>query len=85
LAALESPRCLYQLYYQQSRGPTSIQSDGKIIQLPTPSLSLAFDDTTLESVHQAWQIAIGINTKDRDEDYMVFSDREGGEQYDDDE
>jgi RAB protein geranylgeranyltransferase component A len=84
LAALESPQCLYQLYYQQSRGPTSIQTNGKIVQLPTPSLSLAFDDSTLESVHHAWKTAMGISEEDTGEDYMVFPDREGAEAYDDD-
>jgi RAB protein geranylgeranyltransferase component A len=85
LTALESPQCLYQLYYQQSRGSTSAQSKGTVVRLPTPSLNLAFDDSTLESVHEAWKMVAGVKSEDMDEEYMVFPDREGGEQYDEDE
>lgn len=85
LTALESPQCLYQLYYQQSHGSTSIQSKGTLVHLPAPSLNLAFDDSTLESIHEAWKMVMDGKREDIDEEYMVFADREGGEQYDDDE
>ena len=79
------PKSLYQLYYQQSRGSTATQTDGKIVQLPAPSLSLAFDDATLESVREAWKVAVGSAAEDTETQYMVFADREPADDYDDDE
>lgn len=88
LAALTSgdqtPSPLYQLYYQQVRGSKEIQTDGKIVQLPAPSLSLAFDDSTLESVRQVWKTAMESASEELEAEYMVFPDREGADAYDDD-
>lgn len=80
----DPPRCLFQLYYQQSRGSGAIQLDNKVAQLPSPSLNLAFDDSVLESVHQAWKMAMGPASEEAEAEYMVFPDREGAGQYGDD-
>jgi hypothetical protein len=77
----ETPSCLYQLYYQQSRGSSATKTDGKVLQLPAPSLGLAFDDSTLESVREAWKAVMGSEVEDSE--YMVFSDREPADAYDD--
>jgi hypothetical protein len=79
----QTPECLYQLYYQQSRGSTELKIDGKILQLPAPSLTLAFDDSTLQSVRQAWKVAMGPAADEPETEYMVFPDREGADEYDD--
>ncbi|KAB5528825.1 GDP dissociation inhibitor-domain-containing protein [Coniochaeta sp. 2T2.1] len=79
----EGPKCLYQLYYQQSRGSTAIRTDGKVVHLPAPSLGLAFDDSTLDSVRQAWKTVMGADAEDPDTEYMVFSDREPADAYND--
>jgi hypothetical protein len=77
----DAPACLYQLHYQQSRGSSTCKADGSVIQLPAPSLNLAFDDSVLDTVRQAWKTAMGSEVDDQD--YMVFSDREPADAYDD--
>jgi hypothetical protein len=79
----EIPKSLYQLYYQQLRGPTALKRDGNILQLPAPSLSLAFDDSTLESVREAWKVAMGPTAEEPETEYMVFTDREPTDDYGD--
>ncbi|KAB5517359.1 GDP dissociation inhibitor-domain-containing protein [Coniochaeta sp. 2T2.1] len=78
----EAPKCLYQLEYQQSRGSTATKTDGKVLHLPAPSLGLAFDDSTLDSVRQAWKTVMGAEAEGPDMEYMVFSDREPADAYD---
>ena len=77
----EAPKCLYQLYYQQSRGSSATDTDGHVLELPAPSLSLTFDDSVLETVREAWKAVMGSEAEDQD--YMVFSDREPADAYDD--
>lgn len=79
----DNPKCLYQLFYKQSRGSTAIKTNSKIVQLPAPSLDLAFDDSVLESVHEAWKVAVGPAAEDPETEYMVFADREPADDYDD--
>lgn len=79
----ETPKCLYQLYYQQSRGATATRAEGNVLQLPAPSLSLAFDDATLEPVREAWRVATGPAAEGAETEYMVFADREPVGEYDD--
>lgn len=57
-------------------------TDGNVVQLPAPSLSLTFDDSVLETVRQAWKQVIGSEAEDQE--YMVFSDREPADAYDED-
>ena len=83
-ASNEASRCIYQLYYEQSRGSTASQTDGKVLQLPAPALGLAFDDSVLDSVRQAWKLVMGPEAEDLETEYMVFSDREPADAYDDD-
>jgi hypothetical protein len=45
--------------------------------MPRPSVNLAFDDSTLEPVRKAWQMALGAAAEEADAEYMVFTDREG--------
>lgn len=78
-----APKCLYQLYYQQSRGLAAMKTDGNTLHLPAPSLSLAFDDSTLESVREAWKVVMGPAAGDSETEYMVFADREPADDYDD--
>jgi hypothetical protein len=69
---------LYQLYYEQSRETSSLESRGLILSLPLPSCSLAFDDSTLEPIKAAWKWVMRTDEgADGEAEYMVFSDREG--------
>ncbi|KAJ9155565.1 Rab proteins geranylgeranyltransferase [Pleurostoma richardsiae] len=73
----QTPPCLYQLYYEQAAGRSEPRIDGSIFQMPRPSVNLAFDDSTLEPVRKAWQMAFGAAAEEADAEYMVFTDREG--------
>ncbi|KAL4805808.1 hypothetical protein BDV18DRAFT_13358 [Aspergillus unguis] len=53
---------------------------GNIIKFPPPSLDLAFDDSTLDLVKDAWAIVMGDEAST--DEFMKFEDRES---YDDDE
>ena len=80
LAALstdQTPTCLYQLYYEQAIGKSEPHVDGQIFEFPPPSVSLAFDDSTLEPILQAWKMAMGAAADDPEVEYMTFTDREG--------
>jgi hypothetical protein len=79
----ESPKCLYRLYYQQARGASACTIEGNTLQLPAPSLSLSFDDLSLEPVRQAWTKVMSTEAEDPETEYMVFSDREPADAYDD--
>ncbi|KAL4890717.1 GDP dissociation inhibitor [Aspergillus ambiguus] len=48
-----------------------------ILSFPAPSLDLAFDDSVLDTVKEAWQIVMG--NEGADHEYMVFEDRENPE------
>ncbi len=41
---------------------------------PSPTLDLAFDDSILEQVQEAWQ---KINAADPESNFMIFEDRQG--------
>lgn len=91
------PMCLYKLAYDQTASSresaatttsgTSGTSDAVIHKLPSPSLELAFRDDTLDHVRDAWRrvIARADGKTPNDEEYLNFEDREGAENYDDDE
>jgi hypothetical protein len=50
--------------------------------VPCSSLSLAFDDATLQSVRDAWD-ALRNGPEDNEAEYMKFDDREGQDDADD--
>ncbi|SCV36106.1 related to rab geranylgeranyl transferase component A [Fusarium fujikuroi] len=68
---------IYQVYYEQSGGLNSLSVDGDIATFSLPSLGLAFDDSILDSVHEAWKL-INAQSEGTSADYMQFEDREGG-------
>ncbi|KAF5612998.1 rab geranylgeranyl transferase component A [Fusarium subglutinans] len=67
---------IYQVYYEQSGGPQSLGVDRDIATFSLPSLGLAFDDSILESVHEAWKL-INAQSEGTSAEYMQFEDREG--------
>jgi hypothetical protein len=77
----QAPQVLYQLQYEQLVGSETIRTEGSIITLPAPSLSLSLEDSILEPVHEAWEKAMGNAAVEAE--YMAFPDREGA--MDDDE
>lgn len=78
----ETPRILYQLQYEQLSGPASLREEGLVTTFPASPLSLALDDSTLEPVHTAWKKVMGDAAVEGE--YMVFADREGALDDDDD-
>ncbi|KAF5242113.1 hypothetical protein FOXYS1_15375 [Fusarium oxysporum] len=68
---------IYQVYYEQSGGSNSLSVDRDIATFSLPSLGLAFDDSILDSVHEAWKL-INVDSEGTSADYMQFEDREGG-------
>lgn len=83
-----APPNLYQLYYEQRASKTSaaapLSGQGPIIDLPTPSVSLTFDDAILDPVQQVWRKAMGDAVDGEHLQYMVFADREGQNDEEDD-
>ncbi|KAK4200629.1 GDP dissociation inhibitor-domain-containing protein [Triangularia verruculosa] len=75
------PQCLYQLQYKQLRSSAQSQASGSIFDFAPPRPALAFDDSTLQSVHDAWKMVLGDDAIE--EEYLTFADREGA--MDDDE
>ncbi|KAI0839580.1 GDP dissociation inhibitor-domain-containing protein [Hypoxylon sp. FL0890] len=73
------PVCLYKLQYEQSLSPreSSRTTSGNIstFAFPSPSLNLAFDDSCLGAVEDAWKLVMGQDASENE--YMVFQDREG--------
>ncbi|KAF4345988.1 rab geranylgeranyl transferase component A [Fusarium beomiforme] len=69
---------IYQLYYEQSGGANSLTVDRDVATFSPMSLSLAFDDSTLDSVYEAWKL-VSAGLEDISAHYMKFEDREGGE------
>ncbi len=75
-----TPSCLYQLYYEQARGVPELRASGQIIDFPALPFDLAFNDSVLDAVHEAWRLVVGTATDDASGDndgFMVFADREG--------
>ncbi|RMJ10193.1 hypothetical protein CDV36_010191 [Fusarium kuroshium] len=73
----EVPPSIYQLYYEQSIGASTLNVDGSVATFSSSLSSLAFDDSLLDSVQQAWEIVTAGSGQDEVE-YMKFEDREGG-------
>jgi hypothetical protein len=69
------PKCLYQLYYEQSQGNGRTEAQGQAFVFPAPSAALSFQDSTLSAVREAWKLVMG--SASAEEEYMVFADREG--------
>ncbi|QPH04139.1 hypothetical protein C2857_000884 [Epichloe festucae Fl1] len=66
---------LWRLHYEQTCGTGSLIVEDNIVSFDRFTPDLAFNDTVLESVQQAWQVVAG---PDADNDsYMKFEDREG--------
>lgn len=77
----DKPQCIFQLAYEQSyQEEQALQVDGQVATFLAASVSLAFDDASLEPVREAWKL---VSNTSEDSEYMVFGDREG--QVDDDE
>jgi len=70
------PSSLYQLYYEQAVAPNEIRSTNRTFDFPAPSPDLAFSDSALAPVKEAWKLVMGGGDVDEDE-YMKFQDREG--------
>lgn len=67
---------LYSLYYEQGDGTNALSIDGNIATFSSTSKSLAFDDSILDSVYEAWKF-VSAGSEDAPE-YMMFEDREAG-------
>lgn len=77
------PQCLYELYYEQVGGSLETRVSDSIFEFPSSMLSLTFDDTIMSNVQLAWKKVMGDVGAETDE-YMVFPDRNGGMDADDD-
>ncbi|KAF7550668.1 hypothetical protein G7Z17_g5542 [Cylindrodendrum hubeiense] len=75
--ASSSPPCIYQLYYNQCTGTSSLVDDGNTATFPLPPVDLAFNDSVLDPVQEAWNMVLG-GSNDEGAEYMKFEDREGG-------
>ncbi|KAF1991670.1 hypothetical protein K402DRAFT_409784 [Aulographum hederae CBS 113979] len=80
------PSVLWSLRYQQrsgdsNGGQTVVNVKEQMVTFPLPSLDLAFDDSVIDRVKVAWQQIMGPDATG----FMVFKDREGvGEDDDED-
>ncbi|KAL2169689.1 hypothetical protein VTG60DRAFT_5742 [Thermothelomyces hinnuleus] len=77
----EAPQILFRLQYEQLAGADVTSIEGSVVTFPTPSPSLAFNDSVLEPVREAWTKVIGEAAAEAQ--YMVFEDREGAVDDDD--
>ncbi|KAK4235874.1 GDP dissociation inhibitor [Achaetomium macrosporum] len=77
----QAPSVLYRLQYEQLAGSQRSQSEASIFTFPAPFLSLSFNDSTLQPVHEAWKKVMGDAAVEAD--YMTFADREGAVDDDD--
>jgi hypothetical protein len=84
-------KVLYSVYYEQRPGPSVNSHRENICGLACSSVDLAFDDTTLDNVEDAWKTVMKItggnqvSQADLLGTYMTFEDREkmaGEEDYD---
>jgi hypothetical protein len=71
----QAPQVLYQLQYEQQAGSNRVEVDGPVFTFTGPSVSLSFDDSTLDPVRMAWKKVIGDAAADAE--YLTFEDREG--------
>ncbi|KAI1365402.1 rab protein geranylgeranyltransferase component A [Xylaria arbuscula] len=85
-ATTDGTDVLYKLYYEQatsSRHPlTTPQGSATVFEFPSPSLSLAFDDGSLDAVQEAWKLV--MKDEAAENAFMQFEDREGMGNDDDD-
>ncbi|KAH7158207.1 GDP dissociation inhibitor [Dactylonectria estremocensis] len=79
--AIPSPLSIYQLYYEQCRGTSSLVVNGNTATFPLPPVDLAFNDSVLDPIQEAWNTFLG-GSKEEDAQYMKFEDREGGDDED---
>ena len=77
-----TPRILYRLSYEQVGGEHSLEVNGNVVNFPPLPLDLAFNDSALESVREAWKLVTARIKVDEDAEYMVFEDREGSDDQD---
>ncbi|KAH8677170.1 GDP dissociation inhibitor [Ilyonectria robusta] len=79
--ASQSSPCIYQLFYNQCRSASSLVVDGNTATFPLPPVDLAFNDSVLDPVQEAWKMVLG-GSNEEDVEYMKFEDREGGDEDD---
>lgn len=79
----DSPKCLYELSYEQSGVGPSLSIDGNVATFASSSLGLAFDDAVLDPVREAWKM-VTRDMADEGAEYMQFDDREGANDDEDD-
>ncbi|KAI1343360.1 GDP dissociation inhibitor [Xylariaceae sp. FL0016] len=74
--APQAPSCLFKLLYEQYAGKcsSSPNKSTSMFEFPAPSFGLAFDDSCLDAVKDAWNHVTGDSTND--DQYMIFQDRE---------
>ncbi|OLN96492.1 Rab proteins geranylgeranyltransferase component A [Colletotrichum chlorophyti] len=80
LAALsdgdKQPQAIYKVAYQQAHAAALTASDESLV-LPSLPLDLAFSDSALGPVRDAWVKVMGAAADDPEVQYMKFEDREG--------
>ncbi|KFZ03238.1 hypothetical protein V502_11116 [Pseudogymnoascus sp. VKM F-4520 (FW-2644)] len=70
----EQGAVLFEMYYEQSRSSTSNLASDTSCALPSSSLDLSFDDSTLDGVEDAWRRIMG--SPETESPYMAFETRE---------
>jgi hypothetical protein len=70
----EQDAVLFEMYYEQSRSSSSNELSDASCAMPSSSLALSFDDSTLEGVEGAWRRIMG--NPETEVPYMVFETRE---------
>ncbi len=69
---------LVELYYEQSAGTAKLEtSEQRFTTLGPMPPDLAFSDSTLDAVHEAWRLVMGSAAEKEDVEYMKFPDRQG--------
>ncbi|KAJ2989015.1 hypothetical protein NUW58_g3682 [Xylaria curta] len=85
-AAATTADVLYKLYYEQATSARNLvvasRGSATVLEFPSPSLGLAFDDNSLDAVKEAWKHVIKSEVPDTA--FMKFEDREGMGDDDDD-
>jgi hypothetical protein len=71
----QTSHILLRLQYEQSGGSADLCAENCVITLSGTPLSLAFDDSTLDPVKEAWKHVMGEGAVESE--YMNFPDREG--------
>lgn len=70
------PEAVCKVSYEQARAAASPSADASLV-LPSLPLDLAFSDSALEPVRDAWARVLGPAAEDPEAQYMKFQDREG--------